>query len=67
MDEQKAVKSDVLSSDTPASEPAAVDVLPLASMALHKPAIAVAVSLAILPVLYRIGFVGSLVIVVLAV
>jgi hypothetical protein len=66
MDEQKAVKSDVLASDTP-SEPAAVDVSPLQSMALHKPAIAVAVSLGILPVLYRIGFIGSLVIVVLAV
>lgn len=41
--------------------------LAMASAALHRPATAIALSLVILPVLYRIGFVGSLVIVILAV
>lgn len=70
MEEQHAGRSDGLPSDVASSEPAG-DFTPLASMqmqaALHKPAIALAVSLVILPVLYRIGFVGSLAVVVLAV
>lgn len=45
---------------------AAGDLLPLVSGTLRKPVIAAAAALVILPVLYRIGFVGSIVILVLA-
>lgn len=66
MDEQEPQKAD----NGLSGDPQDADLAPplaLASAALHKPATAAALSLVILPVLYRIGFIGSLVIVVLAV
>lgn len=67
MDEQDPQKAD----NGLSGDPRDADDLPpshaLASAALHRPATAAALSLVILPVLYRLGIVGSVVIVVLAV
>lgn len=66
MDDKQPSQDARLASDSPNADES-LSPGSLAATALHRPAAALAVSLVIVPVLYRIGFVGSIVIVVLAV